>query len=565
MREWRAAVVLASVVLGLAMLGLATGVPARASVALDPALTDRAVFVMPSCGGGTLSPAVRGAPVRAALDANLDHTFVLEPVVSGGVRLRGFSSRLYVVAAGAGLRRQLGVSARADEAAIWHPTPLADGQFGLLLSDGLHLGVAEGANRAALSAGTIDCAGSFTVDQFPVFAPWDETLFVDARAAAGGDGTLAAPFRTIQEAIDRAEPGSRIRVSAGVYRGNVMFGRRQSGRADAWIVLESAVTHGAQIVGTGGDPPAIGIEGNFIEVHGFQVTNPSTEPCIGGQGSDVRIVQNYVHDCGGGGIAMHRGGRYYIEGNVVARTSFVNRWQMSGISMFQARGHARCPSGFCNVVRRNITYGNDNHVLNWQEEGPTDGNGIIIDDFANTQLQSRSGAFAGWTLVEQNLTFGNGGSGVRVYFSDRVIVRNNTSYRNMLRRDGASWRGELMNAFGSQNRLENNIAIADTAAEARNVALFDSGRRVMLGRRSQAEWRNNVVSSFPNLNGTRMRVIEGGAVGTPFLVDEEPVLAAPGLDASADFRLLGLRGADGVLRAPGTLPGANPELLPPLR
>ena len=44
-----------------------------------------------------------------------------------------------------------------------------------------------------------------------------QTHYVSAAAAAGGDGTAEAPYRTIQEALDVADHGDTISVGAGVY------------------------------------------------------------------------------------------------------------------------------------------------------------------------------------------------------------------------------------------------------------------------------------------------------------------------------------------------------------
>jgi hypothetical protein len=49
----------------------------------------------------------------------------------------------------------------------------------------------------------------------------DRTLYVDASASPGGNGSSGQPFRTIQEAIDVAEPGVDVHVRAGVYRESV--------------------------------------------------------------------------------------------------------------------------------------------------------------------------------------------------------------------------------------------------------------------------------------------------------------------------------------------------------
>jgi len=43
------------------------------------------------------------------------------------------------------------------------------------------------------------------------------TIYVDAGAASGGDGSQSAPYRDLQRAIDSADSGDTLRVAAGVY------------------------------------------------------------------------------------------------------------------------------------------------------------------------------------------------------------------------------------------------------------------------------------------------------------------------------------------------------------
>ena len=45
-------------------------------------------------------------------------------------------------------------------------------------------------------------------------------LYVDPAAAAGGDGTLASPFNTIQAALDAAQENDLIQLADGIYTGN---------------------------------------------------------------------------------------------------------------------------------------------------------------------------------------------------------------------------------------------------------------------------------------------------------------------------------------------------------
>ena len=62
-------------------------------------------------------------------------------------------------------------------------------------------------------------------------------LHVNDDAPASGDGSAAAPFRTIQEAVNRAVPGTQVLVADGIYREAVTF--PASGNANQWIQVKA--------------------------------------------------------------------------------------------------------------------------------------------------------------------------------------------------------------------------------------------------------------------------------------------------------------------------------------
>lgn len=64
--------------------------------------------------------------------------------------------------------------------------------------------------------------------------------------------------------------------------------------------------------------------------------------------------------------------------------------------------------GFHIIVRGNILWDNSN------PPNGTDGNGLIIDDFRNTQHGSTNGTYPNYTLVENNVAYHNGAYGVAV-------------------------------------------------------------------------------------------------------------------------------------------------------
>lgn len=85
--------------------------------------------------------------------------------------------------------------------------------------------------------GTAEVGGSVTTqpDEF-LFTP-SAIIYVDDDALPDGDGSSAAPLRTIQEGVNRAVPGTQVLVADGVYREEITF--PASGTAGNWIQVKA--------------------------------------------------------------------------------------------------------------------------------------------------------------------------------------------------------------------------------------------------------------------------------------------------------------------------------------
>lgn len=90
---------------------------------------------------------------------------------------------------------------------------------------------------AKVSDGTTEILGSFTTQADELFFAPTNTLYVNAGAPVGGDGSSTAPFRTIQEGVNRASPGTQVLVADGVYKEAVVF--PASGTAGNWIQVRA--------------------------------------------------------------------------------------------------------------------------------------------------------------------------------------------------------------------------------------------------------------------------------------------------------------------------------------
>ena len=79
-------------------------------------------------------------------------------------------------------------------------------------------------------------------------------------------GTQAAPLRTIQQAMDRARPGTVIHLAAGIYNENVVT--RVNGRPDERIVVEGPAYGIATLFGTS---HVMAIKNSYYTLRGFAI------------------------------------------------------------------------------------------------------------------------------------------------------------------------------------------------------------------------------------------------------------------------------------------------------
>ena len=126
-----------------------------------------------------------------------------------------------------------------------------------------------------------------------------------------------------------------------------------------------------------------------------------------------------------------------------------------------------------------------------------DGNEIIFDDFKSAQ-DGKIGAYKFASLIENNLAYQNGGSGIMVFSSDNVTVRGNTVWRNNLdNKSNSSWRAELQNQKSDNVTWIDNVAVTDLSVNRNNTAI---GNFSFKGdNNTNVVWRNN--TTFNGRNG----------------------------------------------------------------
>ncbi len=357
-------------------------------------------------------------------------------------------------------------------------------------------------------------------------------------AASGNNSntglSVEKALKTLQKAADKTVAGDTVFVMNGTYVKDYSYSsdvvaETSSGTAEKWIVWISYPGHKPII--SFDCWRAFNIQGSYIEVNGLTVkgNNPNItlqqalnqpKSCANPSGSyDGRFNGNgisvdgrngtrfhhfkvkncTVYDCGGAGITFIQSDYITIENNIIYNNSWYTVWASSGISLWQ-NWNSNNETGVKNIIRNNICYGNRQYVPAIAFNcGFTDGNGIIIDDSENTQNGSALGSYKGRTLIENNIVYKNGGSGIHTYKSKHVDIVNNTAYLNNQSPELNG--GQIFPNASDDIRIFNNILVAPS--DKRINSNYNNGKSLVysnnlhLGGNATAITGTNLVKGNP--------------------------------------------------------------------
>jgi parallel beta-helix repeat protein len=334
------------------------------------------------------------------------------------------------------------------------------------------------------------------------------------------NGSKKSPFATLQKAADMARAGDTVLVMPGEYANarpdqNVLT-ISNSGKANAPITFKAFDSRNKPVINVR-NYQGIQILGSYVNIDGFVVAGNRKEfenltveqveaiqkqdgrfssPITSGNGiaignfynniypDHVKISNSIIRDNPGGGISAIRSDYITIENNQVYNNSYYSPYSTSGISIYQS-GNSDNSSDVKIIIRGNTVYGNKNLIKNFNSFSEdnlnhpdpskrpqfTDGNGIIIDDNARTQIiQTVDGnkqsqdlpAYKGKTLIENNRVYNNGGQGILTFNSENVLIQKNTVFNNHLTPEIAG--GEITSTFTGEAKAKGagkNIVIRD--------------------------------------------------------------------------------------------------------
>lgn len=322
--------------------------------------------------------------------------------------------------------------------------------------------------------------------------------YVSPQGNDQNDGrTEKTAFATPQQALDAANAGDIVLVMEGTYTrpatnspddGVAAF--RRAGQPDAWITLKNypgqsptfstadswnIVKIGRGSKATSSTEPALA----YLEVRGLHLRGEGESarekyadligkpnPQTNGNGlrvegryenqtmHHIRLADNFVEYAAGHGIMTYDADWLYVENNIARNNCWVSFWEPSGISLFGGRDFDGTRNVYKTLARGNQASGNRCFVASVSAGKIRNGNGILID--ANNENPQRS--YGGRLLIQNNLSFNNGGVGIQMWGSHRLDIVNNTVYYNGTSPE-MKW-GQIATTFCDDVRLFNNIVVA---------------------------------------------------------------------------------------------------------
>ena len=296
------------------------------------------------------------------------------------------------------------------------------------------------------------------------------TWHVDGSAPCPGDGSLAAPFCTIQAALVVAVSGDEILVEPGLYNELLDFlGKDVELRsvAGAATTIVDGEDLGTLVTFDGGESRSAVLSG-FTLRNGSQVSSifGSGIRCVG---SSPTIADNVIETCSGSALALI-GGSPLVIGNTIRDNS-------GGAGIFCNQG------ANAQIV--------DNHVLSNQ------GSGIQVHD---------SAALIEGNLVELNVF--SCCAGVMVTSDEEVVIRGNVIRANSATSD---YYGGLKS--GPNTLVEDNV-IADNRAYVGAGAVWADG----------STFRNNLITGNDTTIGFTIFLFNGASMEGDVIADNPAFL-----------------------------------------
>ena len=252
---------------------------------------------------------------------------------------------------------------------------------------------------------------------------------------------------------------------------------------------------------------------------------------------DVIFANNIANGCEGSGFNTYDFGTAGVDylaliGNIVFHAAQGSGQCFSGISIYEPIQYDSLP-GTHIYVAGNIVWGNvDPNQCGGTS--PTDGEGILFDTFDGSQTQGYV-PYTQQAVMTNNITFGNGNSGVKVYQNDvgagafaKLYMTQNTTWGNTTAtNESGSECAEVMLIATTNTQVYGNLAVTRSAKSCGGNPLY-AYYVVSSPTTTNAMYQNWAYSPGGNNGG-----IGGGSNGFAFgpgnVFGVDPLLSSPAI------------------------------------
>ena len=225
----------------------------------------------------------------------------------------------------------------------------------------------------------------------------------------------------------------------------------------------------------------------------------------------VIVRDNIVHDHPGGGINALFADWVTIENNQVSRVAWYSPFGASALNIYRAKDVDSNTTDYKMVVRGNVASEAQNlypcRCTSPAYAKQTDGNGLILDQFKSSTTQTTTvntganppmppgtytlPAYAGKTLIYNNILTNNGARGIHVFQSSNADIVFNTVVNNS--QIAITGDGEITSQQSRNVRAYNNILVArsdrpthwinfaNAAAKSADGATIDFDQNILFG------------------------------------------------------------------------------------